>query len=87
MRKKFELDLTLAELSDNWPENFPLKIPIVLGEHYMDFDLDMSNIDEDTYRLMLSTLKKRPNLSHCSEDIPIGFSLERLPVGAVIKVC
>jgi len=84
---KYILDLTAADLPEIWPDCARI-LPVQLGEYEKDFDLVESKIDQKTLhelRLLIirRTMQENPK-ANISILKPIGFSLNRMPVGATI---
>lgn len=75
--KRFELDLTNAQVPAWWLESeLPLKIPMKLGAWDCDLDIDDPELNQLAHRI--------PHIVGAA-DKPVGVHFENIPVGAILK--
>lgn len=83
MEKQFLLDLNNAKVPGWWPEGVPLVLPVKPGGYELDLDLNVEAIGAENYKKLFDAT------AHFNEGrkdtMPIGFDLDRLPVGAVLR--
>lgn len=79
-KKRFELDLTNAEVPDWWG-SLPKVIPLVIGSFNCDFDIASQEIN----KIADPIIRKRTPGVLFNSGIPIGFDASCIPVGAVIR--
>jgi len=87
MPMRFILDLSSArypkgsKLGEIYRKANVLILPAVLGKHEKDFDLDEKRISKKKLKIL-----KENATSGWDDELPIGFDLKKLPVGATLKV-
>lgn len=57
-----------------------LFLPVVLGKHEKDFDLDEKRISKKKLKII------KEHATGWNNELPVGFDLKKLPVGAILKV-
>ncbi|NCP98469.1 hypothetical protein GW796_10675 [archaeon] len=71
----FKLDLSDAIMPNNWPKEVPMILSLCSGKYQKDFDIIPKT--ESWYTSLLEFLK-------IGNDIPIGLSKNRLPIGSKV---
>lgn len=93
MSKRFYLDLTDCKLPDDWffsTVGNPRILPVRAGLHHKDVDVCEDEMpgwrEKHGERIIEHNLRKYSHVAEVARELPIGFNLADLPIGARLVV-